>query len=334
MDAMLLSRTRRTLAERRMLEAGDVVLVACSGGPDSVAMLDVLNKLSRELQLSLHVASVDHGLRSDADLDVACAREHAAHMGVPFHALRVHVPEQSSVQDAARQVRYEALLSKAREIGARRIAVGHTMDDQAETVLARILRGAGIEGLSGIAPVRKDGVIRPLIDSVRVDVHAYVETRGLVVRHDPSNINTRFLRTRVRTEHLPRLSLEDPAVVRHLAALADDARSAATVLRARARRVLKTAAAGEGALYLEPLRIAPPAVRRCILRLLIKELTGTAPGRAQTDSLVHLLETHRGSVLLPHHWVGEISEDRSVFRLIRSPVRHTRSSGPASQETL
>ncbi len=314
-----------------MVAPGDVVLVACSGGPDSVAMLDVLSRLSREMQFTIHVASVDHGLRADADLDVACARAHASNIGAPFHSLTVKVPEQASIQDAAREVRYQALLRKAQEIGSRRVAVGHTMDDQAETVLARILRGAGIEGLAGIAPVRRDGVVRPFIDCARRDVHAYVQERSLVVRNDPSNVDSRFLRARVRSDLLPRLSLEDPAVVRHLAALADDARSAASVLRSRARRVLRKASRGEGTLSIEGLERVPPAVLRAVLRELVRATTGATPGRAQTEALVHMLAIDRGSVLLPHQWVGEISPDRQLFRVIRSDSRHTRSD--RSQET-
>src|SRR5262245_8818481 len=123
------------------------VLCACSGGPDSAAMLVALARLAPELGFELVAASVDHGLRADAAHDVAIASRQAAALQVPFHALRIEVAAGASIQAQARSARYEALLRLAAELGASRVAVGHTRDDQAETVLARLLRGSGLVGL-------------------------------------------------------------------------------------------------------------------------------------------------------------------------------------------
>nr|MDQ3035052.1 tRNA lysidine(34) synthetase TilS [Myxococcota bacterium] len=136
---MLLARVRRTVRERRLLERGERVVVAVSGGPDSMAMLDVVARLARELALDLSVASVDHGLRAEAADEIELARALATRLGLPFHALRVVVEPGGSIQAQARRARYDALRELAVALGARRIAVGHTRDDQAETVLARLL---------------------------------------------------------------------------------------------------------------------------------------------------------------------------------------------------
>ncbi|HMI89850.1 MAG TPA: tRNA lysidine(34) synthetase TilS, partial [Polyangiales bacterium] len=140
---MIVARVRRTLRERGLLEAGGRVLCACSGGPDSAALLVALAQLQVELDFTLEAASVDHGLRADAGLDVEIARDQARSVGVPFHALRVQVSSEGSLQAAARSARYGALHGLAASISASRLALGHTRDDQAETVLMRVLRGAG-----------------------------------------------------------------------------------------------------------------------------------------------------------------------------------------------
>ncbi|HEX6245526.1 MAG TPA: tRNA lysidine(34) synthetase TilS, partial [Polyangiales bacterium] len=143
-----------TLLQRQLFQGARRVLVACSGGPDSQALLHVLWALRAEHGCALSVAGVDHGLRADAAAELQLAARLALQLGLPFHALRVEVERGASLQAQARAARYAALLACAREQGAERVAVGHTQDDQAETVLARLLRGTGIDGLGAIEPRR------------------------------------------------------------------------------------------------------------------------------------------------------------------------------------
>lgn len=290
----LLPRVRRTLRERRLLAAGDAVLVACSGGPDSVAMTHLLWLVGAELGLRLEVASVDHGLRPDAAADVAVAAGLADRLELPFHALRVEVEPGSSLQASARRARYRALLELARGRALSAVAVGHTLDDQAETVAFRVLRGAGVRGLSGIAPRRRDGVVRPLIDCRRSDVRAYVAHHRLEVCRDPSNEDPRFARARLRATVLPALEAEDPAAAAHLAALADDARALRALVEGRARRLLGCGEAPRVA----RLRAAPGPVRREALRRFVESRTGRRPSRAHIEALEAALGG-RGRVRLP-----------------------------------
>ena len=203
-----------------MLRGGEAVLVAVSGGADSVALLDVLHALAPELRLTLHAIHVHHGLRAQGDADAAFARGLCAERGIPFRLERVAVkqePPWEGLEAEARRARYAAFREGARRIGAARVATAHTADDQAETVLMRLLEGAGPRGLAGIAPVR--GLyIRPLLGARRADIEAYLRARGLAWVEDASNRDLRFLRNRIRHEVLPFLAeAVERGIVLHLA---------------------------------------------------------------------------------------------------------------------
>ncbi|HEY6880088.1 MAG TPA: tRNA lysidine(34) synthetase TilS [Polyangiales bacterium] len=269
------------------------MLVACSGGPDSQAMLHVLHALREVHGCALSVAGVDHGLRPEAAAELAIAGELARSLGLAFQVLPVRVADGASRQAQARKARYAALLAHARGLGATRIAVGHTLDDQAETVLARLLRGSGIEGLGGAAPQRADGVVRPLIDSERALVHAYVAEAGVAVAHDPSNRDPRYLRVRVRDALLPALTRENPRLTQHLAQLADDAREAGSLLAAHAESAL---ARGGG---VRALREEPALVRRFALKRRIERETGVPLTRAHLMAVDRMLFAETGHVRVP-----------------------------------
>ena len=282
---MLIARVRRTLIERALITRGSRILCACSGGPDSAALLVALARLAPELEVELAAASVDHGLRPEARMDVAVAGRQAAALGLEFHALQVSVAPGGSVQANARRVRYAALRGLAAELGARYIALGHTQDDQAETVLSRLLRGTGVPGLSAIDPARPDGVIRPLIDCRRTDVHAFARQHVQEIAWDQSNLDQRFERVRIRTHLLPALQAEDAALVRHLAELADDARGYAHVIEERAAQLLSAAELDPETLKLSALVPEASVLRRAALRRWLLRALGSAPGRAELMQL-------------------------------------------------
>lgn len=221
----MLSAVVATIAAHDLLRPGDRVVVAVSGGPDSMALLHVLWELRARLDLTLEVAAVDHGLRADACREVDLVRERAEALGLPFAAVDVDVAAArrgrrgASLQDAARDVRLRALTALARAHGANRVALGHQADDQAETVLYRIVRGTGIAGLAGI-PYRRDIFVRPLLDVTRGQILRYLRRRSISFVEDPSNADYRFARARIRHRILPALAAENPRVAEALRALA------------------------------------------------------------------------------------------------------------------
>ena len=240
-----------------MLEGASGVLVAVSGGPDSVALLDILVRLSRadddipeartsaELRVlskpRLHIAHLDHMLRGESAQDAEFVRSLAEDLGLQVAISSVDVGGAASrsgrgIEETAREIRYNYLLSVAKDTGSNRIAVGHTMTDQAETFVMRLVRGAGLRGLAAMRPVSPlplspspllpltpaPLLIRPLLCITREEVESYCDQRGLSYRIDESNSNPHYTRNRIRKEVLPALRSINPRVVESLSRAAEN----------------------------------------------------------------------------------------------------------------
>jgi tRNA(Ile)-lysidine synthase len=274
---------RGTIRRHAMLAGGERVLVAVSGGADSVALLHTLRRLAPDLRLWLSVLHVDHGLRPEAGADAEFVDALCRAWAVPVRVARVTVTARGSVEAAARAARYAALSREAARISADRIAVGHTADDQAETVLMRILQGAGLRGLAGIPP-RRGRIIRPLIEIRHADIVAELESVGSAWRQDASNRDPRFLRARLRHQLIPHLcATYNPAVVDGLVRVATLLRPLVDQIEARASFELAAAAAAGRSEIVLPrarLRELPDAVGAEVLRLAAARLGHEAPLRA------------------------------------------------------
>ncbi len=226
MDPILktIKTVRKTLDRYEMVERGDRIIVAVSGGPDSVCLLDSLRRLQDELHIELLIAHYDHGLRPGEDEgETRFVRNLAVSMGLSFTSEKGHLLNKTSgmsVEETAREARYAFLENLSKRLHAQKIAVGHNLNDQAETVLMRLLRGSGPSGLAGIPPVRDKKIIRPLIDLSRNDILSYLEHSALSSITDSSNLRTDFLRNKIRQDLMPRLLEYQPRLIEHLGGLA------------------------------------------------------------------------------------------------------------------
>jgi tRNA(Ile)-lysidine synthase len=194
--------------------SGDALVVACSHGPDSLALADAVLALRRPLGLgNVTLCYVDHGLREEARDEWARVRAFACAHAAPATLRRIALDHGrgGGVEEAARHARYQALQEVADASGASWILVGHTASDQAETVVMRLLRGAGPLGLAGI-PVRRGRILRPLLGVSRREIEAYLKARGLTASEDESNATPDFTRNRVRAHVLPTLRAENPSI--------------------------------------------------------------------------------------------------------------------------
>lgn len=293
----LAARALQTIRKHRMFPRGARVLVAVSGGADSVGLLQVLCELAARRQLTVAgVAHFNHQLRgAAADADEAFCRELAAALDLPFESGSADVAAAAarykrSIEDTARTLRYQFLQAAAGRCAAEATAVGHTRDDQAETFLMRLLRGAGARGLGGIRP-RSGQVVRPLIETSRAEVRAYVASRGLSFREDASNLDLGILRNRVRHRLLPELQQFSPRIVEILATSAAQAQRDEDYLERQAIVLADSIVLTNegGALDATGLQNAPPALGCRVARLVLeKAANGRFVGSQHIEALLAL----------------------------------------------
>ncbi|MBC7287516.1 MAG: tRNA lysidine(34) synthetase TilS [Armatimonadetes bacterium] len=274
---------RQAAKDYGMWERGHRILVAVSGGPDSVALLSALSRLVDEEDLSLAVAHFHHGLRPEAGAEAEFVRSLAAQMGLAFFLSRGDVAAEAErmgrgIEAAARRLRLEFLEQTAGQHGYHRVALGHTASDRAETVLINLLRGTGMWGLRGMAPVRLP-FIRPLIRMTREDVLAYCRAAGLQYVVDSSNLESdRFLRNKVRNELLPLLEREyragaGRAIVRCAEAVEEELAWTEPLVQ-EALRECREASRGEVRLRQAALAEMPPGLAVRVLRAAVEEQFG------------------------------------------------------------
>jgi len=319
---------RVELAFRRVAEPllprNTTLLAAVSGGCDSMALLDLLARYAPGRKMQLTVAHLDHGLRRGSRSDRIFVERAARALNLPFRSDRVETDDlrrrDESLEEAARRVRLDFLRRAAREAGCERIATGHTMDDQAETILMRLVRGAGATALTGMAVEGPGPFVRPLLGLTREELSSYLSRRGLEYREDPTNRDLRFDRNRVRLRVLPFLREHlNPRAARHLVKAAERLREDAVFLDAMAERrllrIVQTDGTGRVTLEASSLAGQPAPIAKRMARLILQR-AGVDPRRVATrhvDSLLDLASGGSGRSLdLP----GRVRARRVRQRLI------------------
>jgi tRNA(Ile)-lysidine synthase len=338
------------------LKPGMRVSVGLSGGADSVALLCALIEQGKELGLVLHAAHLHHGIRgAEADDDLEFCRDLARKFGVPFHEARVDTVAEArrvlktqaadsadtfasdSIEGTARRLRYQWFGKLLREIPLDAVATAHSLDDQAETVLAKFLRGAWTEGLSGIYPkldnAEGGAIVRPLLPCSRVEIEAFLTARNQPWREDSSNRHLMFTRNRIRHELLPQLSGWNPQLRDHLAQMAELAReeeawwqtevcrvAEQVILRGRPVRGGGRAATAADGIALDVARLAaePVALQRRLLRFAADQLESALDYPA-TEALRKLTLNGRAGQKL--ELAGGLRADRThrEIRVSRTP---------------
>lgn len=293
----LYARWSREVRRAGLFRAGDRVGIAVSGGADSVLLLGFLRQLAPALGIQISVVHFNHHLRgAESDADEGFVRSLAERLNLEFHCggadvARLARERRRNLEAMARELRYRFFFSLVARGKLDRIATAHTANDQAETVLLRLLRGAGARGLGGIFPVLEGKVIRPFLDVTRREIEAEIGRRGLQFREDSSNLDSRLRRNKIRHELLPLLEREyNPEVVRLLKALADRARDDEEFLEQQARDRAAAWRVREGNEERIPARVLsefPPALARRVLRQMVWSAQGHVRGltHAHLESL-------------------------------------------------
>lgn len=288
----LLVRKVRACCERHGMLPGDgTVLCALSGGRDSMAMLHILSLLAEEKGVRIAAAHFNHQLRSAADRDEAFVRAWCREQGIPLTCGQGDAGEFArreglSIEDAARKLRYAFLEAAARDMGAVRIATAHHREDNAETVLLHLLRGTGLQGLGGIAPVR-GRVIRPLLETSRAEIDEYIQRNSVPYVEDESNRDTRFTRNRLRLEVLPLLEEIAPGCGGRIASTAELLREENEHMRQEAEKLLPAVENGTITLPVPTLRGQDAALRRRLVRAMGQKL-GVELTKVQAEAVLSL----------------------------------------------
>ncbi len=282
-------RVHHAIRSQDLLSPGDRIVVAVSGGPDSVALLSCLVGLSSRWNWNLNIGHVNHCLRgTESEEDADFVEKLGTHFGVPVSIREARLKKQDakfakkSLQAYAREARYQALETILQERNATKMAMGHTADDQAETVLMWMLRGSGTGGLSGIPPKRGERIVRPLLDIHRSDILAYLNQQQLTYRMDSSNSQPVYLRNRLRQELMPHLKEYSPGIVNVLSRQAEIIRDDHDYLEILATEAFQQICVTkeERRLQLDRtgLLALPIAIRRRVVRYGLQQLKGNTDG--------------------------------------------------------
>ena len=318
----LLTRIQNDLRANDLLARGDRVLVALSGGPDSVALLHLLHRLRESWRLELAAVYVNHGLRPEAArAEEAFCEKLCAKLGIPLTIERANVKaiatEQGiGIEEAGRNARYTIFETLADSLECDRIALGHHADDQVETILFRVLRGTGGDGLTGI-PAKRGRIIRPLLGCTKDELLAYLRGHRLRYRDDASNRSLRYRRNVVRRKILPVAREQvNPAVNTAVIALADNLRADNAFLEEQVsaawRKWVRQTPGGKLNLAIGGLRTYHEAIRRRLLRRCVIVTWGQrqAPDKDMIARLDRLVQEGRGRISLPDGLFGEVAGER------------------------
>ncbi len=300
---------KKTIADKSLVADGDFVLVALSGGADSVCLLGVLCRLKEQLNISVAAAHLNHMIRGEeAERDMEYAKKLCSGLGITLHTKSVNVPELAAKQGiseelAGRNARYDFFKELSAEFGYNKIATAHNRNDRAETVLMRIMRGTGIDGLCGIKYKREDGVIRPVLDVERADIEAYCAENGLEYCVDSTNLSNDYTRNKIRNELIPFIEQGfNPGITDTLCALADNSLEDAEFINGYAKRLYKRINSPMPKRYpnlvdIETLKAVDDSICTRLIRIALRDKMGDAynPGRTHIDLIKNLLDKETGA---------------------------------------
>jgi tRNA(Ile)-lysidine synthase len=270
----MIEQFKRTLTASCGVGQGDNILVCCSGGIDSMVLLRLMLGVQAELDLKLHVVTVDHGLRCEAPGDAAFVLETCRNLGVEASLYELGMdPATPNLEEQARLRRYEAIYACRDKLDLRFMATGHTLDDQAETVLYRLARGTGLKGMQAMAYARPDGLIRPMLDITRAQIEAYARSQSIRYVTDQTNTDLTLTRNLIRQKIMPLLRRINPGATQALGRFAQIAREEHDLIEDQALALMDEALLMDWRIcrvFDAPrLMAAPTAVLKCLAMHLV-----------------------------------------------------------------
>ncbi|MCX5703581.1 MAG: tRNA lysidine(34) synthetase TilS [Candidatus Omnitrophica bacterium] len=315
---IIVEKVKNTIKKYNLIQQGDKIVVGVSGGPDSVALLFLLYALRNELKITLHIAHLDHMLRKDSHKDKEFVETLAQRLKLPITAAKINVKEiakKGSPEEIARNARLGFLFRVAKDTKADKIALAHNLDDQAETVLMRILRGTGLYGLAGILPKRDIAgyqIIRPLIEVRRKEIEAFLKRRKIKPCRDASNLEEVYFRNKIRNKLLPVLEEGYSSNIKEiLSNLAESAGIDYDYLYTKASYLIQRFGRR---INLKVFLRLHPALQRIVLRLAIARLQGSM----RRITFAHIREIEDLILSRPVNSIVDLPKGISVVKKSRS----------------
>lgn len=315
----------KTIQKYNLISPKDKIVLGVSGGPDSLFMLDILNKLKKELDIELVVAHINHKIRIEADEEEEFVKRFCEKIGVEFYSKRIEVEKYANnnkigLEEAGRKVRYEFFEEVCDEIGANKIAVAHNKNDKVETMIMHMLRGSGISGLQGIQP-KANKIIRPIIEIERKDIEKYCEEQNLEPRIDKSNQDNTYTRNKIRNIVIPYINQEfNPNFIETMTRLSELITEENAFLNklteTEHKKILIQKTENQILLDLKKFNELDNIIKKRIILYTVSNLRGGSQGieKVHIEDIVKLCQNNVGNkFLIPNKGLKVLVKDKKIF---------------------
>jgi tRNA(Ile)-lysidine synthase len=315
-----------TIQKYNLINANDKIVLGVSGGPDSLFMLHILNKLKEDLQFKIVVAHVNHMIRKEAGEEEIFVKEFCKKINVEFHSKRIEVEKYANnnkmgLEEAGRKIRYEFFDEIAKVTNANKIAIAHNKNDKVETIIMNLLRGSGVTGLQGIQPIKDDRIIRPIIEIERKDIEKYCKEKNLEPRIDISNFDNTYTRNKIRNVVIPYIKEEfNPNFIETITRLSEviteENKFLNNVTEQKYRSILIKRGENEILLDLKKFNSEEIVIKNRLILHAILQLNGNTQGieKIHIQDIIKLCRKNIGNKFLtPNKNLKVLIKDKKIF---------------------
>ena len=323
---MLEDKVKKYIKENHLIESGETIVAGVSGGPDSICMLTILEKLREELHFKIVVAHINHGIRESALADEEYVKKICEQKEIPIYIKKENIKdiaqkEKIGIEEAGRMIRYSFFEEIMKKINGQKIATAHNLNDQAETILMNLFRGSGINGLKGIEKNRNGKYIRPLINCSRKEIEEYCEKNNLKPRIDETNQENIYTRNKIRNICIPYIEKEfNPNIIKTLARLSDivteETNYMDAVIEKEYENLMIKEEKKEIILDLKKFNLLELVIKRRILLYTINRLMSSTLGieKINIDDLIKLCQNNIGNkYLIPTKKLKVLVKNKKIF---------------------
>ena len=315
----------KTIEKYNLINAGDKIVLGVSGGPDSLFMLDILNKLKPDLQIEIVVAHVNHMIRKEADEEEQFVKDFCKKIGVDFYSKRIEVEQYANnkkigLEEAGRKVRYEFFEEVCNKVNANKIAVAHNKNDKVETIIMHALRGSGISGLQGIQ-AKTNKIIRPIIEVERQNIEEYCKQNNLEARIDKSNFDNTYTRNKIRNVVIPYIKEEfNPNIIETMIRLseviAEENAFLNKLVQEEYQKILLEEKVDQILLDLKKFNELDNILKKRIILYTVSNLRGGSQGieKIHIEDIIKLCKNNIGNkFLIPNKGLKVLVKDKKIF---------------------